>query len=230
MAYVSLENVAPEIPSEYAQLFEETHDPVRILRNLSMALGVDITPGKTLVVLDEIQNCPAAIGVLKYFAEEKPEQHVVCAGSLLGVALARDEGSFPVGKVTFREMGPLSFSEFLRAVSADGLNEYCAEVSVDRPIPQVFASQLTERLRAYFATGGMPEAVDAYASDAGWDEVNQILSDLLDSYERDFAKHGGAAMYAKLSQVWHSIPSQLARKNKKFVWGAVREGGTGTRI
>lgn len=224
MAYVSLENIAPGIPSEYSQLFERTHDPRRILRNLSLALGIDIEPGRTLLVLDEIQDCPAALDALKYFAEELPEQHVACAGSLLGVALARDDGSFPVGKVTFREMGPMSFSEFLRATGGAGLDAFCSEIEEPEPLPDVFVTQLEERLQAYFAVGGMPEVVQTYANGAGWAEVNQALSDLLDSYERDFAKHGGAAMYAKLSQVWHSLPAQLARENKKFVWGVVRDG------
>lgn len=224
VAYVSLENIAPGVPSEYAQLFGRTHDPRRIVRNLGLALGTDIDPGRTLLILDEIQDCPAALGVLKYFAEELPEQHVACAGSLLGVALAREDGSFPVGKVTFREMGPLSFSEFLRATGGAGLDAFCSEISEPEPLPDVFASQLEERLQAYFAVGGMPEAVQTYADGDGWAEVDRVLSDLLDSYDRDFAKHGGAAMYGKLSQVWHSLPAQLARENKKFVWGVVRDG------
>lgn len=224
MAYVSLENVAPGIPSEYAQLFERTHDPRRILRNLGLALGANIEPGRTLLILDEIQDCPAALGSLKYFAEELPEQHVACAGSLLGVALSRDEGSFPVGKVTFREMEPMSFSEYLRATGGSSLDEFCYEIKAPEPLPDVFASQLEERLQTYFAVGGMPEAVKAHADGASWAEVDQVLSDLLDSYERDFAKHGGAALFAKLSQVWHSLPAQLARENKKFVWGVVRAG------
>lgn len=224
VAYVSLEEMAPGVPSEYAQFFDRTHDVARILRNLSMALGTDIAAGRTLLVLDEIQDCPAAIGSLKYFAENAPDQHVACAGSLLGVALARDGGSFPVGKVTFRELGPLSFSEFLRAVGATNLYRYCCELDDLQPIPDIFAAQLEERLQEYFAVGGMPEVVRAYASGMGWLEVNRVLSDLLDSYERDFAKHGGAAMYAKISQVWRSLPAQLARENKKFVWGIVREG------
>lgn len=224
VAYVSLEHIAPGIPSEHAQLFERTHDPRRILRNLSLALGVSIKPGRTLLVLDEIQDCPAALGALKYFCEEMPEQHVACAGSLLGVALARDDGSFPVGKVTFREMGPMSFSEFLRATGGAGLDEFCSEIEGPEPLPNVFASQLEERLQTYFAVGGMPEVVQAYVDGAGWAEIDQVLLDLLDSYERDFAKHGGASQFAKLSQVWHSLPSQLARENKKFLWGMVRDG------
>ena len=224
VAYVSLENIAPGVPSEYAQLFERTHDPRRIVRNLGLALGCDIEPTRTLLILDEIQDCPAALGALKYFAEELPEQHVACAGSLLGVALARDDDSFPVGKVTFRQMGPMTFSEFLRATGGSGLDEFCSEVSDPEPLPDIFASQLEERLQAYFAVGGMPEAVRTYAEGGGWGKVDQVLSDLLDSYERDFAKHGGAAMYAKLSLVWHSLPAQLARENKKFVWGIVRDG------
>ena len=154
VAYVSLENIAPGIPSEYAQLFERTHDPRRIMRNLGLALGCDIEPGRTLLVLDEIQDCPAALGALKCFAEELPEQHVACAGSLLGVALARDDGSFPVGKVTFRQMGPMSFSEFLRATGGSGLDGFCSEISGPEPLPGAFVSGMQDpRTRDLRRTG-----------------------------------------------------------------------------
>ena len=119
-----------------------------------------------------------------------------------------------MGKGTFRQMGPMSFSEFLRATGGAGLDEFCSELGGPEPLPDVFSSQLEERLQAYFAVGGMPEAVRTYAEGGGWGEVDRVLSDLLDSYERDFAKHGGAAMYAKLSQVWHSLPAQLARRTR----------------
>ena len=222
--YVTLENVAPGAPSEYAQLFEVSHDPRRIIASLALATGQPIDPEETLLILDEIQDCPAAIGALKYFCEEAPEYHVACAGSLLGVRLARDSGSFPVGKVEFLDMHPLTFSEFLRAVGSDNLDAYTRQIEALEPLPDLFANQLEERLRQYFSTGGMPEAVLRWAELMDMGAVDKVLSDLLDSYERDFAKHGGATLFAKLSFVWHSLPAQLARENKKFVWGLVRDG------
>lgn len=222
--YVTLEEIAPDVPSEYAQLFERTRDPRRILSNLALATGQPIDPGETLVVLDEIQDCPAAIGALKYFCDDAPEYHVACAGSLLGVRLARDTSSFPVGKVEFLDMYPLTFSEFLRAVGAANLDEYARKIDAFDPLPDLFANQLEERLRQFFSTGGMPEAVLRWAQLGDMRAVDKVLSDLLDSYERDFAKHGGRFLFARLSLVWHSLPAQLARENKKFMWGLVREG------
>ena len=224
VAYFSLENIAPGVPSEYAVFFSATHDPRRIVANLSLASGQAIEPGSTLLILDEIQDCPVAVGALKYFCDDAPEYHVACAGSLLGVMLARSEGSFPVGKVTFLDMGPLTFSEFLRGVGMGNLAAYAHQVALPGPVPQAFESQLTEQLMRYYAVGGMPEAVATWASTQRMDEVDAVLSDLIDSYERDFAKHGGRGLFAKLSLVWHSLPAQLARENKKFMYGVVRSG------
>lgn len=223
-AYVTLEEIAPGIPSEYAQFFETTKDPRRIVSNLSLALGQPIVPGETLIILDEIQDCPAAIGSLKYFCDDAPEYHVVCAGSLLGVKLARGYSAFPVGKVEFADMGPMTFSEFLRGVGMGNLDEYLASIDSFEPIPSAFDERLNEQLQRYFVTGGMPESVQRWASTHDVSQVDRVLADLLASYSNDFAKHGGAAQFAKLSLVWHSLPSQLARENKKFMWGLVREG------
>ena len=191
--YVTLEDVAPGVPSEYAQLFEVSHDPRRIIASLALATGQPIDPGETLLILDEIQDC------------------VACAGSLLGVRLARDSGSFPVGKVEFMDMRPLTFSEFLHAVGSGNLDAYARQIDALEPLPDLFANQLEERLRQYFSTGGMPEAVLRWAELMDMGAVDKVLSDLLDSYERDFAKHGGATLFAKLSFVWHSLPAQLTR-------------------
>lgn len=222
--YLTLEEIAPGIPSEYAQLFERTRDPRRIISSLALATGQSIDPGETLIILDEIQDCPAAIGALKYFCDDAPEYHVACAGSLLGVRLSRDTASFPVGKVEFLTMYPLTFSEYLRAAGAPHLDEYARGISTFEPIPDIFANQFKERLSQYFSTGGMPEAVVRWVRTGDVASVDKVLTDLLDAYERDFAKQGGGSLFAKLSLVWHSIPSQLARENKKFVWGLVREG------
>lgn len=153
-AYVTLEEIAPGVPSEYAQLFETTKDPRRIVSNLSLALGEPIVPGETLIIFDEIQDCPAAIGSLKYFCDDAPEYHVACAGSLLGVKLTRGYSVFPVGKVEFADMGPMTFSEFLRAVDLANLDEYLSSVDSFDPVPNVFHERLSEQLQRYFVTGG----------------------------------------------------------------------------
>lgn len=224
VAYVLLQEIAPGIPSEYAQFFETTNNPTRILEQLSLALGLHIEPEKTLVILDEIQDCPAAIGSLKHFCEEAPEYHIACAGSLLGVALARNEGAFPVGKVTFQNLSPVSFDEFLRASDKNNLADYCAGIDSLQPIPDLFANQLFEMLQRYVSISGMPEAINVWLQTEDMSEVDKVLSDLLDSYERDFAKHGGSSQYAKISRVWHSLPTQLARENKKFLYKSVKSG------
>ena len=224
LAYVSLEDIAPGLPSEYAQFFQTGASPERIVQNISFALGVPIRPGSTLVVLDEIQDCPAALKALKRFCEDAPEYHVACAGSLLGVALASGGDSFPVGIVTFLDMAPLTFSEFLQADGEDGLDAYCRSIDSIEPVSDLFAERLTDELRGYYVCGGMPEAVATWTATHSADEVDKVLSDLLDSYDRDFSKHGGSRMYARLSQVWNSLPAQLARENKKFVYGAVKPG------
>ena len=224
VAYFSLEKLSIDTPSEYAQFFEVTRDPHRIVDSLSLASGVRIKPASTLVILDEVQDCPAALSSLKYFCEDAPEFHVACAGSLLGVALASEEQSFPVGKVTFRDMRPATFSEFLRATGSANLDEFCRAIDKPATIPDLFANQLTEKLQQYFAVGGMPEAVETWNEERDFDAVDQVLGDLIDSYERDFAKHGGKAGFAKISRIWNSLPTQLARENKKFLFGLVREG------
>lgn len=223
-AYVTLEEIAPGIPSEYAQFFEMTKDPERIISNLSLALGESIKPGETLLILDEIQDCPAAIGALKYFCDDAPQYHVACAGSLLGVKVARGDSAFPVGKVEFLELGPLTFSEYLRAVGLENLDVYAQSIDNFDAVPDVFAMRFNEQLQRYFTTGGMPESVARWSATHDVAQVDDVLGNLLSSYERDFAKHGGARQFAKISRVWNSLPGQLVRENKKFVWGTVREG------
>ena len=223
-AYFSLEEIAPGVPSEYAQFFETTRNPARIVAGLSLASGQPINPNETLIVFDEIQDCPAAVGSLKYFCEEAPEYHVACAGSLLGVRLSRETSAFPVGKVEFLDMYLLNFSEFLRAVGFENLDSYLSGIDSLDAIPDMFNNQLVELLQRYFVVGGMPEAVLRWVETQFVEDVDKVQSDLLDSYERDFAKHGGRAQFAKLSQTWNSLPAQLARENKKFMWGLVREG------
>lgn len=208
---------------EYKQFFETTKDISRIVQNLMMASGQKISPENTLVIFDEIQECPAALNTLKYFCENTPEYHVACAGSLLGIALAKP-ASFPVGKVNFLELGPMTFTEFLLAGGDDNLADYLGEVTDLMPLPDAFFNPLYEKLKMYFVTGGMPEAVYAWAKEQDVELMQQVLSDILGAYERDFAKHPDVKDVPKIRLVWESIPSQLSRENKKFLYRVVKEG------
>lgn len=208
---------------EYKQFFETTKDIPRIVQNLMMASGQKISPENTLVIFDEIQECPAALNTLKYFCENAPEYHVACAGSLLGIALAKPT-SFPVGKVNFLELGPMTFTEFLLAGGDDNLADYLGEVTDLMPLPDAFFNPLYEKLKMYFVTGGMPEAVYAWAKEQDVELMQQVLSDILGAYERDFAKHPDVKDVPKIRLVWESIPSQLSRENKKFLYRVVKEG------
>lgn len=217
-AYFNLEE-QPEL----REFFETTKDTNRLLQNLSFAIGFPIKPETTLVIFDEIQECNAALNSLKYFHENAPEYHIACAGSLLGVALTRPL-SFPVGQVDFIELGPMSFMEFLSANGDDSLRAYADGIGSIEPLPELFASQFSEKLRMYFITGGLPEAVRAWAEERDVGRVQEVLLGLLDAYERDFARHTDPSMFPKLSLIWRSIPSQLAKDNKKFLYKAVKEG------
>ncbi len=208
---------------ELKGFFENTKDTSRILQNLSFAIGSPIRPGSTLVIFDEIQECNAALNSLKYFQENAPEYHLACAGSLLGVALSRP-ASFPVGKVDFLELGPMSFMEFLSANGDEPLRAFADSIQSIEPVPELFASQFTDKLKMYFISGGMPESVKAWTEEQDVARIQTVLSNLLDAYERDFAKHAEKKEYPKLSLIWGSLPAQLARENKKFLYRAIREG------
>lgn len=212
-----------EEQGELSTLFETTKDVRRLLDNLAMVHGAPIVPGKTLVLFDEIQECNAALNSLKYFQENVPEYHIACAGSLLGITLSRP-ASFPVGKVDILTLYPMSYSEFLWADGDTALIDYLAAVKAVEPIPDIFFNPFVEKLKIYFITGGMPEAVLAWteAHDSG--RVQEILKKLLDAYAFDFARHAPVKDFPKLTMVWNSLPSQLARENKKFVYGLVKEG------
>lgn len=208
---------------EYKEFFETTKDVHRILQNLIMASGYKIMPHKTLIIFDEIQDSPKVINSLKYFCENAPEYHIACAGSLLGVALAKP-ASFPVGKVTFMQVNPMSFSEFLNANGDKNLLDYINSVDAIEPIPSAFFNSLYEKIKMYYVTGGMPEAVLMWTEAKDVDAMQTVLSDIINSYERDFAKHPETKEYPKISMIWKSVPSQLARENKKFLYRAVKEG------
>ena len=205
---------------EYAQFFQSTKDVRRILQNLAMASGRRITQD-TLIIFDEIQACEEALNCLKYFREDAPEYYVASAGSLLGLQLA---GGFPVGQVEFLEMGPMTFTEFLLADHAENFVEYLSSIRQPEAIPDAFFSPLSEKLKHYFVTGGMPESVLVWTEDKDPQEVDRVLSDILTSYESDFGKHAPVEDVPKIRYIWESLPSQLAKENKKFLYSVVKPG------
>ena len=203
-------------------LFENTKDPKRILEQLAFIYGKAIIPGRTLIIFDEIQECPNALNSLKYFYEEANEYHIACAGSLLGIRLSHT--SFPVGKVDFLNMYPMTFSEFLIADNAQNLVDYMNSLEKIEKIPDIFFNQLEEKLKAYFIIGGMPEAVSAWVNEKDMELVNKIQDNILSAYESDFSKHTQDSEANKISLIWNSVPSQLAKENKKFLYQVVKEG------
>ena len=208
---------------DYKQFFETTKDVSRILQNLMLASGEKILPGKTLIIFDEVQDCPKVINSMKYFCENAPEYHIACAGSLLGIALAKPS-SFPVGKVDFMQIDPMTFSEFLVANGNENLAKYIESVDTIEPIPDAFFHPLYEKLKMYYVTGGMPEPVLMWTQNRDTEAMQHSLSGIIDAYERDFAKHPDTKEFPKISMVWKSIPSQLARENKKFIYKVVKPG------
>lgn len=206
--------------AEFKQFFTSTKDVQRIITNLSLACGKKITPD-TLIIFDEIQACEEALNALKYFHEDAPQYFVVGAGSLLGLKLSQ---GFPVGQVEFLEMGPMTFSEFLLANGDENFFDYLASINSFEQIPDAFFNPLTEKLKMYFVTGGMPEAVAAWVEDRDISATDKILSDILQSYESDFAKHADKYDVPKIQYIWESIPSQLSKENRKFLYSVVKEG------
>ncbi len=202
------------------KLFTEDKDIKRIVLGLSAMTGTTIIPGKTLIFLDEIQEIPAAVSALKYFCEDMPDLHVVVAGSLLGVMNIEGE-SFPVGKVNIMHLYPMTFGEFLLAMDKKGLYDMLA--SHDYATASSLSASYKEMLRQYYFTGGMPEAVLSFSKNRNIKEVRNIQNEILTSYMSDIAKHAGKEAQ-RIRMVWQSIPSQLAKENKKFIFGAVRKG------
>lgn len=208
---------------EYKQFFETTKDVERILQNLMLASGQKIIPEKTLIIFDEVQDCPNVINSLKYFCENAPQYHVACAGSLLGIALAKPS-SFPVGKVNFMQINPMTFTEFLSANGDENLLAYLESIEKTEPLPDAFFNPLCEKLKMYYVTGGMPESVLMWTEARDVSAMQEALSGIINSYERDFAKHPDVKEFPKISMIWKSVPSQLARENKKFIYKVVKEG------
>ena len=211
-----------EQPGQLADLFEGTINVERIIDYLGVYSGKKIEKQRTLIIFDEVQQVPRALTSLKYFAEEAPEYAICCAGSLLGVTLHK-ETSFPVGKVDFMTLQPLSFREFLLAIgeeqTIDFVGKYYAE-----GLPQTVIEKLIDHLKTYFIVGGMPKAVDEWAKKRDFNRITKVQEDILLAYQNDFSKHAPTNIVPKLHHVWNSIPSQLAKENKKFVYGVIRDG------
>lgn len=208
---------------ELKSIFEANKSPKRIIELLSMIAGEKILPGETLVIFDEIQECPAALNALKYFKEKASEYHVISAGSLLGTLLAQPK-SYPVGMVNLLELSPLTFDEFLEAIEPALFDYYCS-IQREQPIEEIFHSRLTEAYQYYLIIGGMPECVASWIKYKDPAKVSQIQRELIEIYENDFSKHNGKVNSGRILMVFRSIVSQLAKSNEKFMYGAVREGG-----
>jgi len=204
---------------ELHQFFQTTKDVRRIIQTLSIAVGKPITKN-TLIIFDEIQECEEALNSLKYFCEDAPEYYIASAGSLLGLMLAK---GFPVGKVDFLRMGPMSFEEFLEANGDHNLVGYLKGIDAISAVPEMFSGPLTEKLKMYFVVGGMPEAVKVWTEEGDIREVDKIQSEILDAYEYDFSKHADPIDVPKIRMIWNSLPSQLARENKKFLYSVVKK-------
>lgn len=203
------------------QLFSQDFNIDRILRGLRALSGVDITPHDTLIILDEVQDIPEALESLKYFKEEAPEYHIAVAGSLLGISLHQDV-SYPVGKVNVINLYPMNFEEFLLA---KGENEACKLLqSRDYDTLNLLHEKYTDLLRQYYYVGGMPEAVKKYVETGALQEVRDIQEEILQGYDLDFSKHAPKEQVPRIRMVWSSIPSQLFKENKKFIYGALRKG------
>lgn len=208
--------------TELYNLFDNTKDPFRILEQLAFIYGKAIVPGRTLIVFDEIQECPNALNSLKYFEEEAKDYHIISAGSLLGIRLSHT--SFPVGKVDFLDMYPMTFTEFLEADGCKNLVEYMDSINQIENIPNIFFDRLSEKLKAYFIIGGMPEVVSSWVQEKDMEKVNKIQSNILKAYESDFSKHTSNVEANRISIIWNSVPSQISKENKKFLYQVAKEG------
>ena len=208
---------------ELKSIFETNKNPLRIIELLSMITGAKILPEKTLILFDEVQECPEALNSLKYFCEKANEYHIIAAGSLLGTLLAQPK-SYPVGKVNLLEIAPLTFDEFLLA-NDEGVYRYYSSIQKDQKIEEIFHKRLMELYHYYLIIGGMPECVSSWLENKDPEKVLQIQRELIELYENDFSKHNGKINSGRILMVFRSIVSQLAKSNEKFVYGAVREGG-----
>ncbi|MBR5156169.1 MAG: ATP-binding protein [Clostridia bacterium] len=206
---------------QMAELFSIDLNVERIIMGLELYAGHKINPSDTLIIFDEVQEVPKALSSLKYFYENAPEYHIVCAGSLLGIAL-HEGTSFPVGKVDFLKLYPLSFKEFLMAIGLERFAELLDKKDYD--MIKSFKQTYIDALKQYYYIGGMPEVVASFADEKDFNEARKIQKRILTAYEQDFSKHAPKEIVPKIRMLWNSIPSQLAKENKKFIYGLIREG------
>ncbi|WP_211318361.1 ATP-binding protein [Algoriphagus chordae] len=204
------------------QFFELTKDPERIIQNLSLVVGFPILPGETLIFFDEIQECKEALNSLKYFEESNLSHHIIGAGSLLGVTLGNAK-SFPVGKVDFLDMYPLTFLEFLDAKDKE-MHQYLQSIQSIEPIPDYFFNRILESFRLYTICGGLPEVAKELVESNSLERVEELLFAINRAYEYDFSKHVAEKDIQKIAFIWDSIPSQLSKENKKFLYQTVKKG------
>ena len=208
---------------ELKSIFEVNKNPYRIIELLSMIAGEKIIPGETLVIFDEVQECPEALNSLKYFKEKANDYHVIAAGSLLGTLLAKPK-SYPVGMVNLLDIFPLTFDEFLEALDEPLYAYYCS-IEKEQHIEEIFHNRLLEAYNYYLIIGGMPECVTSWVKYKDPARIARIQRELIEVYENDFSKHNGKVNSGRILMVFRSIASQLAKPNEKFMYGAVREGG-----
>lgn len=208
---------------ELKSVFQATKDPQRLIKELTLYCDQPIIAGETLMIFDEIQECEEALNSLKYFREEAPQYHIIAAGSLLGVAVKKRKMTVPVGNVKIINMFPITFKEFLRASDSrtyeyiDSLEEICH-------LPEIILQKLRTEYRRYQVSGGMPEAVVALLEDKGVGEVESVLQDILDLYELDFAKYAEPREIPRIHAIWHSLPAQLSKENRKFIYKVIKTG------
>ena len=213
-----------ETDDAYSSVFKYDFNIDRIINEIEIMKNTKIEVNKTLLFFDEIQECPRAITSLKYFCENLRELHVICAGSLLGVALKQENISFPVGKVNRLQMYPMSFEEFLNAANENKYLELLKNWPVDREIPKAYSSPLKKLLKTYYTVGGMPEIVKTFFETLNFEIVSKMQDEMLQDYADDFLKHAPISELEKIRLIWDSIPKQLAKENNKFVFSHVKEG------
>ncbi len=209
--------------SELKSVFEITKSPDRLIKELSLYCEQPIIAGRTLIIFDEIQECEEALNSLKYFCEDAPQYHIIAAGSLLGVAVKRRKMTVPVGKVNIMRMYPITFKEFLHA-SDPRTYDYVQSIREIAHLPEIILNKVTTEYRRYQVAGGMPEAVVALLENAGMEGIEKVLQDILDLYELDFAKYADSKEIPRIHAIWHSLPTQLGKENRKFIYKILRSG------
>ncbi|MDO5522936.1 MAG: AAA family ATPase, partial [Bacteroidia bacterium] len=209
--------------TELADIFRKTKDTKRIINDLSLFTDVPIVAGKTLIIFDEIQSCEGALNSLKYFYEDAPEYHIIGAGSLLGVAVRNKQMSVPVGKIEIKTIFPITFKEFLQS-SDNKTYQYIDTLDAIAALPEIIKNKLEEHYRRYLICGGMPEALVSLLNNEGMQAVEDKLQYILDLYTLDFSKYASPAEIHRIRNLWNSLPSQLAKENRKFIYRVVKTG------